>query len=221
MRKFSKYLIIVCALLLTLCVFVGCAYNLGNNVNGNNTNASDVINPYDDYDEPIIDDRPGQEEDDPIIDDRPGQEEDDPIIEPEPTPEPEPEPEPEPAFEDYGLNVITISLSEVNVSKGGRYTSMKEVGAYLYLYHELPVNYVTKSAFKKSNYTSENKLSVGGDRFGNYEGLLPKGKSYTECDINYRGGNRNKYRIVFSSTDWTIFYTDDHYDSFSILKFVK
>ena len=89
MRKFSKYLIIVCALLLTLCVFVGCAYNLGNNVNGNNTNASDVINPYDDYDEPIIDDRPGQEEDDPIIDDRPGQEEDDPIIEPEPTPEPD------------------------------------------------------------------------------------------------------------------------------------
>lgn len=228
MKKFSKYLIIICALLLAVCIFVGCNVSAISDVINNGKTDLDpnqgtiVEQPYDD--EGIFDDRPGQEEDERDNRQEPEPQPEpqpDPTPDPEPEPKPEPTPDPEPYFEDYGLNVITISLSKVKVTENGIYNTMEEVGAYLYLYHKLPSNYVTKSQFKKSNYTSQNKLSVGGDYFGNYEGLLPKGKPYTECDINYRGGNRNSQRIVFSSKDWTIFYTSDHYDSFSILRFVK
>ena len=63
--------------------------------------------------------------------------------------------------------------------------------------------------------------SIGGNRFGNYEGLLPeaKGRKYTECDINYDGGYRNGERIVFSN-DGLIFYTSDHYQTFTPVKVI-
>lgn len=124
-------------------------------------------------------------------------------------------------FNNYGLPVIEIRLSEVNVVENGKYTSMKEVGAYLYKFHKLPQNFVTKNDFNKSNVTTANKLSTGGDVFYNREGLLPKGKSYRECDIDYHGGGRNALRIVYSVGDWLIFYTSDHYKSFSILRFFE
>ena len=60
---------------------------------------------------------------------------------------------------------------------------------------------------------------IGGDFFGNYEGLLPKanGRSYTECDIDTLGkDSRGAKRIVFSN-DGLIYYTDDHYESFELL----
>ena len=124
-------------------------------------------------------------------------------------------------FEDYGLPIIEIYLSKLDVEEDGLYTSMQEVGAYLYLYHKLPPNFATKSIFDKSNVTPANKLSTGGDTFFNREGILPANKSYRECDIDYSGGSRNKKRIVYSVSDWTIFYTSDHYESFSILRFFE
>lgn len=143
-----------------------------------------------------------------------------PSIPEQPTEPEQPDIPTEEPFENYGKQIIDVYLSEVNVTQGGKYTSMEEVGAHIYLYHCLPSNYVTKNNFKKSNYTSTNMLSVGGNRFYNKEEHLPtaSGRTYTECDIDYRGGNRNAKRIVFSS-DWLIFYTSDHYDTFSILRF--
>ena len=60
--------------------------------------------------------------------------------------------------------------------------------------------------------------SIGGSRFGNYEGLLPEARNrkYTECDIDYDGGYRNSKRIIFSN-DGLIFYTEDHYRTFEQL----
>ena len=57
--------------------------------------------------------------------------------------------------------------------------------------------------------------SIGGDRFGNYEGILPdqKGRKWTECDIDFDGGYRNGKRVVFSN-DGLIYYTGDHYQPF-------
>ncbi|MDE6408565.1 MAG: InlB B-repeat-containing protein [Anaeroplasmataceae bacterium] len=125
------------------------------------------------------------------------------------------------SFENYGMDVIDITLSDLSISESGLYTSMEEVGAYIYTYHKLPSNFHTKSEFNKLTYTKENKLSVGGDIFYNREGLLPykQGRTYTECDIDYTGNNRNAKRIVFSS-DFLIFYTSNHYSSFSILRFL-
>ena len=60
---------------------------------------------------------------------------------------------------------------------------------------------------------------IGGNRFGNYEGLLPEadGRVYTECDIDTLGADkRGAKRIVFSN-DGLIYYTEDHYEFFTLL----
>ena len=67
-------------------------------------------------------------------------------------------------------------------------------------------------------YTGEG-TAIGGGRFGNYEGLLPKakGRTYTECDIGTVGASsRGAKRLVFSN-DGLIYYTEDHYESFELL----
>lgn len=57
---------------------------------------------------------------------------------------------------------------------------------------------------------------IGGNRFGNREGLLPKkeGRTYYEADImaGYTD-HRGPQRLVYSN-DGLIFFTDDHYDHF-------
>lgn len=127
------------------------------------------------------------------------------------------------SFDNLGFKVISISLTSTDVNESGIYDSLEEVGAYLYLYKKLPSNYKTKSSmtYVKSNHTASNKLSIGGDTFKNKEGLLPKksGRTYTECDIAYTGGGRNSKRIVFCTKDDLYFYTSDHYESYSILRF--
>ncbi len=62
------------------------------------------------------------------------------------------------------------------------------------------------------------KKIIGGDVFGNREGLLPhkEGRKYLECDVNYKGGKRGAERIVYSN-DGLIYYTKDHYKSFELL----
>lgn len=131
---------------------------------------------------------------------------------------PSPKPDVEDTFNDYGFPVIAIQLKLYTITEYGLYTSKEEVGGYIFLFHKLPGNFYTKN--DRVSYTSQNKASVGGDRFYNREGILPNaaGRTFTECDIDYKGGNRNSKRIVYSS-DWLIFYTSDHYASFSILRF--
>ena len=61
--------------------------------------------------------------------------------------------------------------------------------------------------------------AIGGDVFGNREGILPKekGRTYYECDIDTNGQNsRGAKRLVFSD-DGLIYYTEDHYESFTLL----
>ena len=100
------------------------------------------------------------------------------------------------------------------------------VAKYIHTYNKLPSNYITKKEASKLGWESDegnlwevtDKMSIGGDKFGNKEGLLPKkeGRIYYECDVNYEGGYRGAERIVFSN-DGLIFYTDDHYESFTQL----
>lgn len=113
-----------------------------------------------------------------------------------------------------------------SVKEDGWYTSKDEVALYIHLYGDLPDNYVTKSEAEDAGwnggnverYTGEG-TAIGGSRFGNREGLLPKeqGRTYTECDIDTVGENsRGAKRIVFSN-DGLVYYTDDHYESFELL----
>ena len=121
------------------------------------------------------------------------------------------------------LAQLTVDGDRYPVEEDGWYDSLEEVAVYLTVYGELPENYITKSEAQKLGWVSSRGnlwevaegCSVGGDRFGNYEGLLPEksGRKWTECDIDFDGSYRNGKRVVFSSDD-LIYYTDDHYESF-------
>lgn len=109
-------------------------------------------------------------------------------------------------------------VNNITVTEDGLYTSKDEVALYIATFHKLPSNYMTKSEAGgniRNIWTEANKASIGGDTFGNREGLLPAevGRTFIELDINYSGVSRGALRIVYSS-DFRIFYTDDHYDSF-------
>lgn len=109
----------------------------------------------------------------------------------------------------------------------GTYTSREDVAAYIRAWGRLPDNYITKQEAQRLGWDSSRGnlwsvapgKSIGGDRFGNYEGLLPGG-SYTECDIDYQGGYRDSKRLVFrkDGSTWRIYYTDDHYNTFTEIK---
>jgi len=112
------------------------------------------------------------------------------------------------------------------VEYGERYSDRDSVAAYLNEFGELPPNYLTKDAAKDLGWISSegnlwevtDRMSIGGDRFMNREGLLPEadGRVWYECDIDYSGGTRNAKRICYSD-DGLIYYTDDHYESFTCL----
>ena len=110
--------------------------------------------------------------------------------------------------EDGPTAIITSdSASAVSVTEDGQYDSKDEVSAYLTEYGHLPSNYITKKQAQALG------CSIGGDRFGNYEGTLPDG-SYHECDLNTRGADkRGAERLVYAD-DGRIYYTADHYESF-------
>ncbi len=111
------------------------------------------------------------------------------------------------------------------LSEDGSYTTKEDVALYIHTYGKLPGNFITKSEAQSLGWEGggldgyADGKCIGGDRFGNYEGLLPKkdGRTYTECDIDTLGkDSRGAKRIVFSN-DGLVYYTDDHYESFELL----
>lgn len=117
------------------------------------------------------------------------------------------------------------TTGESKLNPEGTYTSKEDVALYIHQYGCLPVNFITKKEARNLGWKSGSLEKyapgkcIGGDRFGNYEGLLPKasGRTYTECDIDTLGArSRGAKRIVFSN-DGLIYYTDDHYESFTLL----
>ena len=106
---------------------------------------------------------------------------------------------------------------------GEYYYDVENVVLYLYIYDELPPNYITKDEARDLGWRGgsvEDYLegaAIGGDRFGNREGILPEGpgRTYTECDIDTDGyGSRGSRRLVFSS-DGLYFYSKNHYKTFT------
>ena len=106
---------------------------------------------------------------------------------------------------------------------GNNYYDVANVVLYLEVYNELPPNYITKSEAQALGWEGgsvekyKEGAAIGGDTFGNREGLLPAadGRKYTECDIDTHGySSRGSRRLVFSN-DGLYFYTSNHYESFS------
>ena len=114
---------------------------------------------------------------------------------------------------------------EEAIPEDGSYTTAEDVALYLYTYGCLPQNFITKKDARKLGWEKGSLepyapgMCIGGDYFGNYEGLLPEadGREYTECDIDTLGADsRGPKRIVFSN-DGLIYYTPDHYESFVLM----
>ena len=103
----------------------------------------------------------------------------------------------------------------------GVYDGRDEVALYLHTYGRLPGNYITREEARALGWEGGSVEQVasgkciGGDRFGNYEQLLPEGE-YHECDIDTLGKeSRGAKRLIYTDDD--IYYTDDHYESFVML----
>lgn len=143
-----------------------------------------------------------------------------------PTETPTDTPAPEPTEAPTPAPTAVPTDTPCPVSEDGEYWTKDEVALYIHLFGYLPKNYITKDEAKSLGWPGSGKLdpyapgcSIGGDYFGNYEKLLPtkRGRKYTECDIDTRGAkSRGAKRIVFSN-DGLIYYTDDHYESFTLL----
>jgi hypothetical protein len=130
-----------------------------------------------------------------------------------------------PAAEPSGeLSVLPSEGGEAAVDEDGVYTEKDELALYIHLYGHLPDNFVTKAEAEAAGWTGGSLgrvlpgKSIGGDRFYNREGLLPKakGRVWTECDVGDTDRGRGPERIVFSN-DGLLYFTDDHYDSFELL----
>ena len=130
----------------------------------------------------------------------------------------------EPTGSEIGTESTASETEALYLDPEGVYTSKDDVALYIYLYGELPDNFMTKTEARKLGWESGSLekyapgCAIGGDRFGNYEGRLPKGKSYIECDIGTVGkSSRGACRIVYATDFSAIYYTDDHYESFTLL----
>lgn len=125
-----------------------------------------------------------------------------------------------------GEETLPPEAESDTVIESGEYTGKDDVAAYIHAFGHLPGNFITKKEAEALGWVnSEGNLgkvapgkSIGGDYFGNYEGLLPRkqGRKYYECDIDFGGKFRNGKRIIFSN-DGLIYYTKDHYESFTQL----
>ncbi len=124
-------------------------------------------------------------------------------------------------------SVETDSVTEngVTVRESGEYTHKEEVALYLHAFNHLPSNFITKAEAKKLGWSGgglekyKQGGAIGGDSYSNYEKTLPtkKGRQYYECDIDtVRASKRGAKRLVYSN-DGLIYYTDDHYESFTLL----
>ena len=126
-----------------------------------------------------------------------------------------------PIYTDAGTGEGTTA-GETWLDPDGTYSSAEDVALYIATYGDLPDNFITKNEARDLGWTGGGLdryapgKCIGGDKFGNREGLLPKG-NYHECDINTLGEtSRGAERLVWDD-EGNIYYTNDHYESFELL----
>lgn len=149
-------------------------------------------------------------------------------IEEEPESEIEAEPESEPGSEmesepESEIEADTEPDQEAPaIDENGSYTTKEDVALYIHTYGKLPSNFITKKEAEKLGWSGGSLepyapgKCIGGNYFGNYEGLLPDG-DYKECDIDTLGRKKRGAKRIIYSDDGRIYYTDDHYESFTQL----
>ena len=105
--------------------------------------------------------------------------------------------------DDSDSDSSALALDDINITEDGTYDSKEEVAAYISTYHKLPWK------------------CIGGDIFTNRQSILPITHEYRECDIDTLGASsRGPKRIVYSTDDFEVYYTGDHYASFEHLTWI-
>ena len=131
-----------------------------------------------------------------------------------------------------GLVILVLTTPALGDSQDLRNLAMlldlKQVDAFVEIVETirddgvLPEHYLDKNQARQKGWHPGSDLcdvapghAIGGNRFGNREGLLPdrQGRQWTEADLDFDCGRRNAKRLVFSN-DGLIFVTIDHYESF-------
>lgn len=123
-----------------------------------------------------------------------------------------------------GISLLVIFLilavsTRVYVSKNSSYSNKNQVALYLYKYNELPINYITKNQVVNPGIQPDDGLYIGGD-IHEYCGEIVKytvNVSLRECDLSYNTNTtaRGTNRLVYTTDYSEIFYTSDHYQSFT------
>lgn len=125
----------------------------------------------------------------------------------------------------YAFDIEPVTTTLVGIQASGSYSSLEDVAYYIHKYKKLPDNYITKEKARQLGWPGGSLepyapgKCIGGNYYGNYEGLLAKadGRKYYECDIDTLGADsRGAKRLVYSN-DGMIYYTEDHYASFSLV----
>lgn len=115
----------------------------------------------------------------------------------------------------------TADESANDIKEDGYYYDLEHVVLYYEKYNRLPSNFITKNkaralGWERGRLTGYKEgAAIGGDRFGNYERILPdiRGVEYIECDIDTEDASRGAKRLVISNNK-RYFYTIDHYQTF-------
>ena len=122
-------------------------------------------------------------------------------------------------------NTPRPTATPATLDERGSYTRRDDVALFIHIYGRLPDNFISKTKARKLGWTGGSLepyapgKCIGGGVFANSELLLPEapGRIYHECDIDTLGKkSRGAKRIVWSN-DGLIYYTDDHYESFTLL----
>ncbi len=134
------------------------------------------------------------------------------------------------------ITILFLVLSKVlepQIYRYQEYTDRDDIAIYIYKYNELPKNYVMNvpgaSHEEVSRTLSEGK-SYGGAIF-RYENAimnytnnhdLKEADYYPNLAERIEEGNRGTYRFVFTyKGEKEIFYTEDHYDTFTKMNVSK
>ena len=121
-----------------------------------------------------------------------------------------------------------LPLYDMGMALGLEYpATFARVVDHLYDENRLPDCYLTKDQARSMGWrlgrtvaTAVPSHSIGGDYFGNREGLLPAKYigNYREADLDYDRGHRGASRLVYvqgRTDEGLIWVTTDHYDSFT------
>lgn len=239
--KFKNLISLILSLLLALTVFTGCGgVELGDIIEeveyiagfygdtesptetdpSNGDTQTDELPEFEDMLDDFDFEDDAEQEDQPSDNNEDVKEEE--VTEDDPT---EQQPTEEPSENETGENEQIEEAPQPAIDEYGTFTSKDDVALYIHTYGKLPQNFITKNEARDLGWEGGGLEDyapgkcIGGDYFGNFEGLLPekKGREYTECDIDTLGkDSRGPKRIVFSN-DGLIYYTDDHYESFTLL----